>query len=427
MNTPSPNLSTRCLMAAAMCCATAVAAQPTQPAQPAQPDAAPRLRALAFPAEIIEPMSRLAQLSEETASWASGEMSAERVIKAAPYCADAVHETVQPLADGNRIVHSQTTRLCRDGEGRTRQEVTGRDGRKSVYLRDPVARENWALDPERKTARRSSRSLAGDARVPIADATQWREYAERTREWARQLADRARSGVWRDGAAPAPAAPPAAPATPPAPPAPAMILLRDNSERRTERVTEGDGGRRQVEVEVIRLGSGTEARTPLADMPIPPIPPMPPMPGMAPTFNFRFEAPAAVGHRAQLFAPRGPAVVTALPAREIEGLKANGERSTWTIEAGKVGNEKPIVISREVWTSPELMLTVLTRDADPRSGEVSYRLQNVKRGEPDAALMKVPADYSVRQGFDWTPPLPPLPPAPPASPTAPAAKAPARG
>ena len=72
----------------------------------------------------------------------------------------------------------------------------------------------------------------------------------------------------------------------------------------------------------------------------------------------------------------------------------NGERTTWIIEAGKVGNEKPIQIVRDVWTSPDLLLTVLSRDADPRSGETSYRLKNVKRGEPDAALMKVPADYS---------------------------------
>ena len=76
----------------------------------------------------------------------------ERVVKGAPYCADALHESVQPLADGNRIVQRQVTRLCRDGEGRTRQEVDY-DGRKRVYLRDPVAREAWMLDPERKTAR----------------------------------------------------------------------------------------------------------------------------------------------------------------------------------------------------------------------------------------------------------------------------------
>lgn len=39
------------------------------------------------------------------------------------------------------------------------------------------------------------------------------------------------------------------------------------------------------------------------------------------------------------------------------------------------------------------LLVLHSRDADPRSGEVSYRLEKIKRGEPDAALMKVPADF----------------------------------
>jgi hypothetical protein len=99
----------------------------------------------------------------------------------------------------------------------------------------------------------------------------------------------------------------------------------------------------------------------------------------------------------------------------------HGERTTWTIEAGKLGNEKPIVITRDVWTSPDLMLTVQSRDFDPRSGEQSYRLLNLKRGEPDAALMKVPADFSVTRRGE----RPARSPAPAPTPTptpAPAAK-----
>ncbi len=84
-----------------------------------------------------------------------------------------------------------------------------------------------------------------------------------------------------------------------------------------------------------------------------------------------------------------------LGTRDIEGLRVNGERTVWTIDAGRLGNERPIQITREVWTSPELMLTLRSRDFDPRVGEVSFRLQDVKRGEPDAALFQVPADYSV--------------------------------
>jgi hypothetical protein len=104
--------------------------------------------------------------------------------------------------------------------------------------------------------------------------------------------------------------------------------------------------------------------------------------------------PPAVQWRSQVLAPRGAGTVTPLPARDIEGVRANGERTSWVIEAGKVGNEKPIQITREVWTAPDLMVTLQSRDFDPRSGEVNYRLKNLKRGEPDAALMRVPADFS---------------------------------
>ncbi len=278
---------------------------------------------------------------------ASLQVGGERIVKGAPYCAEAVHEQVQWLADPNggapnRVSNKQTTRLCRDGEGRTHQEVE-RGGRKLVHLRDPLARENWTLDPERKTARAS-----GLASWP--DDSAMREYAERMREWARGVAERVRAG---SGATPALPAAPATPPTPPSPPSPAVITF-------------GPGGEREFDVRVMRFDGG------MADLPPPPM-------------NWSLRS----------LQPRGPGVTTPLPAKEIEGLRVNGERTSWTIEAGKVGNDKPIQIFREVWTSPELMLTVMSRDFDPRSAEVVYRLQNLKRGEPDAALMRVPPDYST--------------------------------
>jgi hypothetical protein len=90
----------------------------------------------------------------------------------------------------------------------------------------------------------------------------------------------------------------------------------------------------------------------------------------------------------------GAGDTSALPVRDFDGVRAHGERTVWTIEAGRIGNERPIQIVREVWTAPELLLTVSSRDFDPRSGEVNYRLKNLKRGEPDAELMRVPADFT---------------------------------
>src|SRR5207237_7712947 len=47
-----------------------------------------------------------------------------RVVKGAPYSADAVTETVQTLGDGNRIARKNTAKVYRDSDGRTRYEQT---------------------------------------------------------------------------------------------------------------------------------------------------------------------------------------------------------------------------------------------------------------------------------------------------------------
>ena len=87
-----------------------------------------------------------------------------------------------------------------------------------------------------------------------------------------------------------------------------------------------------------------------------------------------------------------------LGSQTIEGVKADGTRSTITIPAGKVGNEKPLAIVSERWVSPDLGLTVLSRHSDPRLGTTTYRLTGIERREPPAALFETPAGYSVEEG-----------------------------
>src|SRR5947209_2852004 len=82
-----------------------------------------------------------------------------------------------------------------------------------------------------------------------------------------------------------------------------------------------------------------------------------------------------------------------LPAQVIEGLSCEGERITRTIPAGAIGNEKPLEIVSETWTSPELHVVVIRKRNDPRTGETLYRLTDIKRGEPDPALFQVPSNY----------------------------------
>ena len=79
----------------------------------------------------------------------------------------------------------------------------------------------------------------------------------------------------------------------------------------------------------------------------------------------------------------------------MEGMNAEGSRTTSTIEAGAVGNDRPIQIVSERWYSPDLQTAVMTRHNDPRTGEETLRLTNIHRAEPAAELFQVPAGYQM--------------------------------
>ncbi|MFO1282617.1 MAG: hypothetical protein U1F51_09125 [Burkholderiales bacterium] len=273
------------------------------------------------------------------------------IVKNAPYSAEAVNETVQTLADGNRIVHRSSVMVARDGYGRTRQEKKGG----AVYLFDPIAERSYALDPERRTV----------ARIPRAPM------------------------LAAPPAPPAQPAPPAGTAPPPPPgavgPPPAAAAARETQRIVVKRAPDGkevevapsrvvvrrsgdaDAPRHEeVHVEVIRIGrDGAPPRDALA--------PLPPL--------------------ALPLLPRGKGETKSLGMREIDGVKADGTMTTHTIPAGEIGNEKPIVVMSERWFSPELHVVVYAKHSDPRTGDTIYRLANLKRGEPPAELFKVPADY----------------------------------
>ncbi|MBV9211198.1 MAG: hypothetical protein JOZ52_11240 [Acidobacteria bacterium] len=99
--------------------------------------------------------------------------------------------------------------------------------------------------------------------------------------------------------------------------------------------------------------------------------------------------------------------VESLGTQTIEGVEAEGMRSTITIPAGRIGNDRALEIVSERWYSKALQVVVMSKHSDPRMGETVYRLTNIKRNEPDASLFKVPSDYTVREG---RPPKPPRPP-----------------
>jgi len=92
-----------------------------------------------------------------------------------------------------------------------------------------------------------------------------------------------------------------------------------------------------------------------------------------------------------------------LGTKTIEGVEAQGTRSTITIPAGQIGNDQPVEIISERWYSPDLQVVVFSKHSDPRLGEHTYRLTNLSRNEPAKTLFDVPGDYTITERTDRGP------------------------
>lgn len=86
-----------------------------------------------------------------------------------------------------------------------------------------------------------------------------------------------------------------------------------------------------------------------------------------------------------------------LGTQTIEGVEATGTRTTTTIAAGEIGNQRAIEVVTERWYSKDLQTTVMSRRSDPRTGETTFRLTNINRNEPAGYLFEVPTDYRVTE------------------------------
>jgi hypothetical protein len=93
----------------------------------------------------------------------------------------------------------------------------------------------------------------------------------------------------------------------------------------------------------------------------------------------------------------------------VEGVEAEGTRTTITIPAGEIGNEKPIQIVSESWYSAELQMVVMSKHSDPRSGETTFRLTNISRLEPAKSLFEVPGDFTIKSETPGMPSIMTLP------------------
>jgi len=262
----------------------------------------------------------------QTFAFVAGELVGGNPVKGAPYSGNAVTDTTQTLADGNRIVNHATAAVYRDGEGRERREQSipnigsfAAQGAPpvTIFISDPVAGVNYSLNPSSKTA----------IKMPVPQI----------------------------GSMPPP--------LPPGAPGPVMIQ---------------------------RFAAAGGSVT--ASLVTPPGPPQ--------ITIYRSSGTA--------LSPNPPDVQQ-LGAKVVEGVQAEGTRTTLTIPAGQIGNDNPIQIVDEVWRSPELQVIVHSEHSDPRMGTMVYSLQNISLSDPSPALFHVPADYTVTDSaaFQKVLPTPP--------------------
>jgi hypothetical protein len=276
----------------------------------------------------------------------------QHMVKNAPYSAQAVNEREQSLSDGNQIAQRRSAAtFYRDSAGRTRQEIRDPKGElRVVTINDPVAGASWILDPEKRTATK----LPFGAH-PRAGAAAGHAAGEAARARIEQMR--------KDGTLPSVE----------------RHKAREGEEIIVKRVERMDPEARQRIQENVRIQVSkamAEHGAAMGDM----------QARLAPLASAFGDAKWA-----------SKAVKKDLGTRDINGIKAEGKSRSYEIPAGEIGNRNPIVVSDETWFSPELQVTVYTRHSDPRSGDTVFRLENLKREEPAAALFTVPSDYTVKE------------------------------
>jgi hypothetical protein len=264
----------------------------------------------------------------------------DKEMKGAPYSAETVVESSQTLADGNRIIRKTTGAVYRDGEGRTRREEEGTVSTTTprVSSRGPSVS---IVDPVAgfSYSLDPENKIAWKTPIGGANAIMSKVEGAQVDEYKKAMLEK---------------------------------IAAEKKAGATDEQSKAAANEEKVKAVAAAGGRGGGGGVPAGGM-------------------------VAVRTRGGGVAYGIMAPDTPLEHKTIEGVAVEGRKTTTVIPAGKVGNEQPITVVSEEWRSPELNLLVLTRHSDPRTGESSYRLQNIIRAEPDPSLFMVPSDYTVRE------------------------------
>ena len=85
-----------------------------------------------------------------------------------------------------------------------------------------------------------------------------------------------------------------------------------------------------------------------------------------------------------------------LGIQTIDGIEAKGTRLTTTIPVAAQGNDKPIVVVSKLDVD-QLGVLVLSRNSDPRMGQMGVQHGRWITPRPDQRTCQVPPDYVIRE------------------------------
>ncbi len=95
-------------------------------------------------------------------------------------------------------------------------------------------------------------------------------------------------------------------------------------------------------------------------------------------------------------APGTPAMtVEPLGTEILQGVQADGRRTTMVFPVGSRGNDQPITEVQEVWIAPSLQVTLLSTSKSP-TGNNSIELTNLSTLNPTPEQFRPPQGYDIR-------------------------------
>jgi hypothetical protein len=282
-------------------------------------------------------------------------------VKGVPYSAEEVNETNQTLADGTHIHREAKTAVFRDSQGRTHRETPD-----NITITDPVANVTYFLDPKTMTGQKlpmasgglfmRTGSFGGTLPPPPPGASTLTVTSSGDGPGSITVNV---NGVPLDEKAVAEA------------------MAKAKASGSTQTITYE---RREVTTAVGGgSGSGIGIGAAVGAVGMPGVPMGLPM--MDVPFKIALKKPVA----------------ESLGKQTMEGVNAEGTRYVSTIEVGAIGNDRPIQISSESWYSADLQMMIMSKHSDPRTGDETFRVTNINRGEPAAYLFQLPAGYQIAE------------------------------